>query len=244
MFQKTKQIINIFSILTIVSGCIFLANGFILAWTAPTQAPPGANVSPPLNTSITAQSKQGALVIGANNAVTTGLVVQYGNVGIGTTGPGYNLHIEDTGSTARPRMVISGVGGEVATLLGDVMSDANNTGGALGLYDNGNLKVYLKGIGDSYFNSGNVGIGTTGPGAKLDVQGGDIKVSGTYRIGSTDYGQYFIDSAGTDGQVWKSDGSGRGVWGAAQAGGDNDWIISGNNMYSGVSGNVGIGTSN
>ncbi len=27
------------------------------------------------------------------------------------------------------------------------------------------------------------------------------------------YGEYFIDSAGTSGQVWKSDGSGRGVWG-------------------------------
>jgi len=61
--------------------------------------------------------------------------------------------------------------------------------------------------------SGNVGIGTTNPTAKLDVNG-NIKVIGTvdgYDISL--YGQYFIGSAGTSGQVWKSDGSGTGYWG-------------------------------
>lgn len=47
---------------------------------------------------------------------------------------------------------------------------------------------------------------------------GDLNlVSGTYRMGGTDYGQYFIDSAGTNTHVWTSDGSGRGAWSALPA---------------------------
>lgn len=34
-----------------------------------------------------------------------------------------------------------------------------------------------------------------------------------YQVGGVNQSQYFIDSAGTAGQVWKSDGAGRGVWG-------------------------------
>lgn len=56
-----------------------------------------------------------------------------------------------------------------------------------------------------------IGLGGSAPSHKLDV-GGDVNVSGTYRIGGVDYGQYFIDSAGTDGFYWKSDGVGRGSW--------------------------------
>jgi len=65
--------------------------------------------------------------------------------------------------------------------------------------------------------SGNVGIGNTNPTEKLDVSG---TVKATAFIG---------------------DGSGlTGVSGTP----DNDWIIAGDNMYSGVSGNIGIGTTN
>jgi hypothetical protein len=68
--------------------------------------------------------------------------------------------------------------------------------------------------GDGYF-SGNVGIGTDSPGAKLDVVG---TVNATAFVGN-----------------------GSGLTGIVT--GDSDWIISGNNMYSGVSGKVGIGTT-
>jgi hypothetical protein len=64
-------------------------------------------------------------------------------------------------------------------------------------------------------DSGNVGVGTTSPSTKLDVAG---TVNATAFVG---------------------DGSG--LTGIA---GDLDWIISGNDMYSAPSGNIGIGTTN
>lgn len=78
-----------------------------------------------------------------------------------------------------------------------------------------------------------VGISTSSPAQALDVYG-NIAVSGTvdgYDISS--YGTYFIDSAGTYGHVWMSDGSGRGVWTATSSLG----------LISGGSGTVNAGTS-
>jgi hypothetical protein len=73
--------------------------------------------------------------------------------------------------------------------------------------------------------SGNVGIGTPTPVAKLDVIG-NIKIS---------------DGTQGTGKVLTSDANGLASW-QTPAGADNDWTISGNNMFSAVSGNVGIGT--
>jgi len=61
------------------------------------------------------------------------------------------------------------------------------------------------------FKNGLLGVNTTTPAYALDVVG-DINATGTYRINGTDYGQFFIDSTGTDGELWKSDGIGRGTW--------------------------------
>ncbi|PIT88700.1 MAG: hypothetical protein COU29_00415, partial [Candidatus Magasanikbacteria bacterium CG10_big_fil_rev_8_21_14_0_10_36_32] len=41
---------------------------------------------------------------------------------------------------------------------------------------------------------------------------GDVLTAGTYKMSGIDYGQYFIDSAGVAGQIWSSDGLGRGIW--------------------------------
>jgi hypothetical protein len=64
-----------------------------IAFTSPTATAPGNNVAIPLNTSITAQYKEGALVLGTNSSVTTALVIQYGKVGIGTTNPSEALDV-------------------------------------------------------------------------------------------------------------------------------------------------------
>jgi len=61
MFKKT---ITRVSIIAIVIGFIFLANGLILAWTAPTTSPPDGNVNPPINVSSDSQYKAGALGVG------------------------------------------------------------------------------------------------------------------------------------------------------------------------------------
>jgi hypothetical protein len=73
---------------------------------------------------------------------------------------------------------------------------------------------------------GRVGIGTTNPGAKLEVAG-QVKVTG----GSPEAGK-----------VLTSDATGLASWQTPYTG-DTDWIISGTNMYSGVSGKIGIGTT-
>jgi hypothetical protein len=80
--------------------------------------------------------------------------------------------------------------------------------------------------GDNMYSepTGNVGIGTTGPAEKLEVSG-NVKISGS--------GSGLIFPDGTR-QIT-----------AAGAGGDGDdaWTVSGDNMYSIPSGNVGIGTT-
>ena len=62
-------------------------------------------------------------------------------------------------------------------------------------------------------DNGNIGIKKDGPTAALDVVG-NIKVTGTvdgYDV--SNYGQYFINAAGSNHQIWVSDGNGRGKWG-------------------------------
>lgn len=84
-FSKNNYFL-LYSVITVVAAIILTA-GFVLAWNEPAAPPTYINVPPPINTSINAQAKQGALVVGVNSGVATGLIVQYGNVGIGTTGP-------------------------------------------------------------------------------------------------------------------------------------------------------------
>ena len=85
--------------------------------------------------------------------------------------------------------------------------------------------------------SNEVGIGTTTPSEKLDVAG-TVEMTG-----------FKLTTSPTSGYVLTANASGVGTWQAAPAGGgggggaDSDWTISGNDMYSAVSGNVGIGTT-
>lgn len=76
---------SIFPALKVSALAIVLSFGlsYALAWTAPTAVPPGGNVSAPINTSGTVQTKTG----GFNIATVTG------NVGIGTAAPTQKLHV-------------------------------------------------------------------------------------------------------------------------------------------------------
>ena len=62
--ERSRTTIKYLSIIIIVIGSIFLANGLILAWTPPSASPPDDNVSSPLNVGGTSQHKSGALGVG------------------------------------------------------------------------------------------------------------------------------------------------------------------------------------
>jgi len=112
------------------------------------------------------------------------------------------------------------------TISPDALLTWNSTADRLEM----NFPLYTQ--SNNIITLGNIGAGTTTPGEKLSVVG-NIAVSGTvdgYDI--SNYGQYFIDSAGTYGQLWRSNGSGRGAWIATSSLGLSTTNISeGNNLY-------------
>lgn len=82
-----------------------------------------------------------------------------------------------------------------------------------------------------------MGIGNANPQEMLDVSGA-IKIGGTL-VGAADAGSIRWNGTnfqGYNGTIWVNLDGGSGA--------DTDWTISGVNQYSGVSGNVGIGTTN
>ncbi|MBI4991696.1 MAG: hypothetical protein HZB99_00570 [Candidatus Harrisonbacteria bacterium] len=79
-------------------------------------------------------------------------------------------------------------------------------------------------------NAGNVGIGTSNPSQKLEVNG-TVQTTG-----------FRLTTGAQNGYILTSDGSGFGTWQEPE-GQDIYWISSGDNIYSVNSGNIGVGTS-
>ena len=130
-----------------------------------------------------------------------------GNVGIGTTAPNYRLTVEGVvDSDWISRIYNKGTGGTAGNGL-LVRSDATNADNksVFGVHADGNFKFLVK-------STGNVGIGTTNPGAKLDVRGnvkvvGSIEASGpVYTFSSTSFGigvqATYSPTAHTEGDVY------------------------------------------
>ena len=104
-------------------------------------------------------------------------VFNNGSVGIGTTSPDDNLHVADH--------IRVGEDAAYPTIYGEIKHDGGGTGfvinanaGGGGWADlhfqtNGTTKMFIE-------SGGNVGIGTTGPGEKLEVNG-NLKVTGAYK---------------------------------------------------------------
>ena len=120
-----------------------------------------------LNTSGDAQTKDGALNI-------------MGNVGIGTTGPTHKLDVRG------PLRIDQGASNDIWIQGGSATSGTSRNLAILGIKSSDELRLnydgeYTGGVriqGSKTIIDGNVGIGTTSPGAKLDVQGGPIRARG------------------------------------------------------------------
>ena len=153
-----------------------------------------------------------------------------GNVGIGTSVPTAQLHL---GNIATNRKLV----------LYDITNNNNQFYG-FGI-NSGILRyqvdatsanhVFYAGTGSATSDelmriqgTGNVGIGTSTPGAKLEVAG-QIKITG----GSPGLGK-----------VLTSDISGLASWENLPVNGSTQWASSGNDISSNNTGNVGIGVSN
>jgi hypothetical protein len=150
------------------------------------------------------------------------------NRGTGTTGSGV------FGQANSGVGAVSGVAGASNCPSGSGVSGTatNGTGVNYGVYGktlspNG-YAGYFEG-GKSYFQN-NVGIGTLTPTTKLDI-------AGTARVTG-----FAMPTGAATTYVLTSDSAGTGTWRAPLATPDGDWTVSGSNMYSAISGNVGIGT--
>ncbi len=134
---------------------LFLVANYTFGWTTPTQNPPAGNITPSFSQWTTSGSN---------------IYYNTGNVGIGTVSPGTKLHFDtggvDTTLSIRMRNFVTGDGADQYNQINSGRLSSGNSYLSFGTTHGGTYgeKVRID-------NNGNVGIGTTEPGAKLDVSG-------------------------------------------------------------------------
>jgi hypothetical protein len=145
-----------------------------------------------------------------------------GNVGIGTTSPASKLHLYGTGDQLI-KIENTGTYLMYAGLISNEGYIGSTNATPLGFYTNNVNRVYIN-------TSGNVGIGTTSPGYKLEVVGA-VSASTYYGDGSnlTNISSGSVAAAGSDGQLQYNNGGSFG--GASRL------------YYNDSTNRVGIGTS-
>jgi hypothetical protein len=173
--------LNKISISTAVFATVFTA-GVVIAWTGPTLTAPSGNVSTPLNVTATSQVKAGGLwaasvgsdsgyCIGAScisvwpspQLLTSGTSAYYntGNVGVGTTTPGTILSVQGVANFSPATTTLYSIGG---IDIRDGCFAINGVCIGMDPWTRSGSTIYNN-------NTGDVGIGTVSPQAKLDING-------------------------------------------------------------------------
>src|SRR3989339_57372 len=164
------------------------------------------------------------------------------NVGIGTTAPAYTLTVQGNASASNFFAFNSGLVGSYSTASltdyeGIAMQKLSGGDGIIKVYKTGagtyrDFHIETTGANRLHITAGgNVGIGTTAPAEKLDVDG-TVKMTG-----------FQLTTSPTAGYVLSSDANGVGTWSdvSSTAG---PWTLSGSNLFPDDSNyNVGIGTT-
>jgi hypothetical protein len=191
--MKSRRILTL-SAVAVGSVLFSIALQASAAFTQPAGAPPTADADAPLTTGATAQGKTGGLLLNTG-AAANGLLVQFGNVGIGTVSPLSKLHIDGGGEWMR-MTGIPAAGNGIVRFFNDAggsgagffmngsahPSDGGNNGFSF-YNDMGGIRFRSSG-GNMIFATGgfpgtdiltlagsNVGIGSTTPNQKLVVTG-------------------------------------------------------------------------
>ena len=171
----------IFSILILCFAVVSLSYA---AWTAPTSAPPNDTTTPTFLNTGDGQIKQGGLLLGHASGVTNGLLVENGNVGIGTTSPATKLDVNGTARMTGFQLGTSATNGYVLTTNASGVGtwQAPSASGSSLWTDQGTY-IYPNNYNSFVItDTGKIGINTTSPGYLLDVVGGNVANGGSFHL--------------------------------------------------------------
>lgn len=177
------------------------------------------------------------------------LVPDGGEVGVGLDDPMARLHISHNSNTLLPQLRLTETQYDYARIKMENTANPGTFWDIAGRSDslaaNGQLNFYYSspdGTGDrmTILGNGNVGIGTTSPGAKLDIVGGD------WNLGAGNPGDLRIGNSAFNFRIGVATGGGGA--GTARLFSQGGYLLLGTNNSTHLSittsGNVGIGETN
>jgi hypothetical protein len=176
-----------------------------------------------------------------DNASATALTINSsGNVGIGTTSPGYKLHVKH--STDKNLVMESMTTGMKVVSISDAVAEQPIAvqGQTTSLMTNGTDRLFVT-------NSGNVGIGTTSPRSALDINGDTLSLENNSSLSFNKYWSsgWKYKTNGWGGHIQYPSTGGMKIYVSGQNSSGPDAAVASDIAAISVSptGNVGIGTT-